>query len=96
MRVRLTPGASRDRIDGLLLEADGGAALKVAVTAVAEDGKANAALIGMLAREWKRPKSSISLASGASNRSKVLHIAGEPEQLLHVLDDWLANTAAER
>lgn len=96
VRVRLTPRAARERIDGLMLEADGGAALKVTVTAAPADGKANAALIAMLAREWRQPKSAISIASGAADRRKVVHVAGEPGDLARALDSWLARQAARR
>ena len=50
LAVRLTPKASAERIIGLADEADGGVVLKVAVTAAPEGGKANAALLKVLAR----------------------------------------------
>lgn len=96
MRVRLTPRAAGDRVDGLVLEADGGAALKIAVTAVPEDGKANAALVALLAREWKQPKSAITLVAGASDRRKSLLLAGDPVDRLERLETWLASLAARR
>ena len=51
------------------------------VTAVAEDGKANAAVVKLLAKAWKLPKTSISLVSGATGRRKLLQIAGDPDVL---------------
>lgn len=94
--MRLTPRAARDRIDGLVLEADGGAALKIAVTAVAEDGKANAALVALLAREWKQPKSAITLVAGAGARRKTLLLPGDPAARLRSLESWIRRLAARR
>ena len=90
--VRLTPKASADRIDGLAPEADGGAVLKVAVTAVPEDGKANAALIKLLAKQWRLPKSSIEIVQGATDRRKVLLITGDAEDLRRRIEQWMATS----
>ncbi len=90
VQIRLTPKAARDRIDGIALDADGAALLKVSVTTVPEDGKANAALIKLLSKEWRVPKSTISIVQGATDRRKVLHITGEPGDLLARLDQWMA------
>ncbi|GAA0573875.1 DUF167 family protein [Caenispirillum bisanense] len=81
LAVRLTPKASRNAVQGLALEADGGHVLKVAVTAVPENGKANEALIKLLAKEWKLPKTAFTLVAGATDRRKTLHIAGDPAAL---------------
>lgn len=96
VRVRLTPRAADDRIDGLALEADGSTAIKVAVTAPPADGRANAALIRFLAAAWRLPRSRISLVAGAADRRKTLHVAGEPEALRGRLEAWLAGLAARR
>ena len=50
--VRLTPKASRNAIAGIAESGQGEAVLKVMVTAVPEAGKANEALIKLLAKEW--------------------------------------------
>ena len=52
------------------------------VTAVPEAGKANEALIKLLAKEWGVAKSSISLVAGATDRNKILHIAGDAGDLM--------------
>lgn len=88
--VRLTPKASRDRIDAVACEADGGTVLKAMVTAVPEDGKANAALIKMLAKEWKLAKSDFEIVSGATDRRKTLLISGDGAELALRLDQWMA------
>jgi hypothetical protein len=80
--LRVTPKAGRNRIEGIVAEADGGQALKVAVTAAPEDGKANAAVIALLAKAWRVPRSSLSVIQGAGARRKVLHVAGDAGALL--------------
>ena len=62
--VRITPKASKNAITGWVTDADNTPVLKVAVTAVPEKGKANAALIALLSKEWKIPKSQIVLEKG--------------------------------
>jgi uncharacterized protein len=84
--IRLTPKAGANRIDGVAVDADGRAMLKVSVTAVPEDGKANAALIKLLAKEWRVPRTSIEVILGATDRRKVLFISGDAEELRHRLD----------
>jgi hypothetical protein len=76
-------------VEGLRPEADGGVALKVTVRAAAEDGKANAAIVKLLASEWGLAQSSLSLRSGATDRRKSFHLAGEPAALLARLEGWL-------
>ncbi|HWA42922.1 MAG TPA: DUF167 family protein [Hypericibacter adhaerens] len=95
LKVRLTPRARRSAIDGLAPEADGSVALKVAVTAVPEKGQANEALIELLAREWRIARSRITLESGASDRRKLLHLAGDPMALESLLTEWLAKHGAK-
>lgn len=73
--VRLTPKASRARIEGIARDADGRSWLKVSVTAVPENGKANAALIALLAKAWRLPKGSLAVTAGATARRKTLRIA---------------------
>jgi uncharacterized protein len=62
--------------------------LKASVTAAAEDGKANAAVIDLMAREWRLPKSSFALLRGETVRDKVLSIAGEPAMLSRIIAEW--------
>lgn len=93
--MRLTPKAARDRVAGLADEADGGVVLKVAVTAVPENGKANAALIKLLAKEWKLAKTTIAVVAGATDRRKTLLVAGDPDRLMTLLQDWMARSPHE-
>ncbi len=93
LAVRLAPRASAERILGLATEADGRVALKVAVTAPPEAGKANDALIGLIADALRLPRRDVTLALGAADRRKLVHIAGDPvalaRRLEEVLRPWL-------
>ena len=79
LSVRLTPSGGRDAIDGVEQDADGRAYLKARVSAVPEDGKANKALIVLLAKKLRLPKSSITFISGETARKKILRIDTDPE-----------------
>lgn len=75
LAVRLTPKASRNAIDGIVTTVDGTSELKVSVTAVPENGKANAALIKLLSKEWKIAKGCFEIVAGQTERHKTLTIA---------------------
>ena len=87
LAVKLTPKASRNRIEGLAADSDGQGLLKVSVTAVPEDGKANKALIDLLAKSWKIAKRSIQIISGATDRRKILFFEGDADALHRQLTD---------
>ena len=72
--LHVIPKASRNEIVGWVNRADGGKALKVKVTAPPEDGKANEAVIALLAKFWDCPRRDISLESGATSRHKTIKI----------------------
>lgn len=79
--VRVTPRAAADRIDGIETRDDGGTVLRVRVTAVPDQGRANTAVIALLAGALDVPRSDITLAAGATARIKTLAIAGDPDAL---------------
>ncbi len=79
--VRLTPRGGRDAIDGWSRAADGSVHLKVRVSAVPEDGKANAALIALVAKTLHVAKSSVAIASGHTARLKRLEVSGDMQNL---------------
>lgn len=74
--VRLTPGASADRIDGWDVDPDGRPVLKVRVRARPVEGEANTALIKLLAKSLRLPKSSVTLDRGGQSRTKMISVAG--------------------
>jgi uncharacterized protein (TIGR00251 family) len=69
--VRVMPGARRSELG----EASGDR-LRVRVAAPAVEGRANAALIGFIAKSFGVRRSAVILRSGEHSRDKVLHIAG--------------------
>jgi uncharacterized protein len=87
VELRAQPRARRSA-----LECNAGA-LKAQVTAPAEDGKANAAVIDLLAATWRLPKSAFAVTRGATSRDKVLSIAGEPALLAARITDWERGSA---
>jgi uncharacterized protein (TIGR00251 family) len=71
LAVRAQPGARKNAVFG-----EQAGALKVAVTAPPEDGRANDALVELL-REWLGVKrSQLTLLSGQTNRNKVFLVRG--------------------
>ncbi|MCO5145156.1 MAG: DUF167 family protein [Aquamicrobium sp.] len=79
--VRLTPKSARDGLEGVETAADGRRHVKARVRAVPEDGKANKALIKLLAKELGVPASRIAIVAGETARLKTVCIEGEAEQL---------------
>ena len=89
LTLRLQPGARRDAVEGLQTLADGRRAIKARVTAPPGAGKANAAAVKLLAKAWRLPKSAVTIVGGATDRTKILEIAGDPAALAPRLQDWL-------
>jgi len=83
------PKAGANAIGAVELDGLGQVRLKVRVTAAPESGKANAALIRLLAKAWGLAPSTISVARGAKARNKELRIAGDGQTLRARLEGWL-------
>ncbi len=84
--VRLTPKGGRDAIVGWAVGSDGRARLKVRVAAPPEAGKANTALIALIARTLGVTKSAVAIASGETSRLKQLNVDGPADYLRSVLE----------
>lgn len=69
--VRIHPRAKKNAVAGEI-----GGALKLSLTAPPVEGRANDACIGFLADLLDVPRSSITIAAGATSRNKVIRIAG--------------------
>lgn len=86
LQVRVTPNASADRIEGVETRDDGNVVLRVRVRAVPDKGKANAAVVALLAKALGIPKSDIALTSGETSRFKTLRQSGDPAALAAAID----------
>ena len=93
--VRVTPKSAAARLAGLHTAADGMVSLTVKVTAAPDKGKANAAVIGVLAKAFGLPKSALSIAAGETSRRKTVHISGNPEGLAPRIEAVLTTLTAE-
>ena len=91
LALRLTPRASRTGVDGITQDAEGRPLLKLRLAAPPVDGAANAALIALLAKTLSLRKADITIRSGETSRTKVLHLTGDPAALMQRLDAWLAS-----
>ena len=90
----MTPRARIDRLDRIVRAADGAPMLKASVTAPPAEGRANDALLALLAKSWGVPRRDLALVSGAKSRNKTVHVAGEPAELLKRLAVLLAGPPA--
>jgi uncharacterized protein (TIGR00251 family) len=71
LRLRVAPGASRSAIVGRH-----GESWKVRIAAAPERGRANDALVGLLAETLRLARSNVRLVSGAAARDKIVQVDG--------------------
>ena len=71
LSVHVQPGARTTEVVGRH-----GDALKVRIAAPPVDGKANRAVLALIAETFDTPVSNVELAAGASNRRKRIKISG--------------------
>jgi uncharacterized protein (TIGR00251 family) len=71
LRLRVSPGASTTELVGRH-----GTAWKVRVSAAPERGRANDAVVKLLARRLRVPRASLAVVSGHSGRDKVVELHG--------------------
>ncbi len=96
VKIRLTPKAARNALDGLVSGAGGQVFLAARVTAAPEQGRANAALIKLLSKAWHLPRTRLSVARGASSRLKTIAIADADADLVQSLNAWLSGLGDEQ
>ena len=75
LKTKVVPGSSRDEIVGWL-----GDALKIKVMAPPEKGKANEAVIGLLAAALGIAADDIRVVSGHSSPAKVMAVSGMDDE----------------
>jgi hypothetical protein len=72
VKVYLQPKSSKNEVVGPYRDG-----IKVKVTAPPTEGKANEALVKLLAKEFKIPPSSIEILKGHHCREKVIRVGGK-------------------
>lgn len=77
LRLRVSPGAKSSGVVGRY-----GRAWKVRVAAPPEGGRANAAVVRLLAETLAVPEEAVKLVSGQSARDKIVDLAGIDETLV--------------
>ncbi|UXN71443.1 DUF167 family protein [Devosia neptuniae] len=85
--IRVTPNAGRDAIEGVEQRDDGSAVLRVRVKALPDKGKANAAVVALLAKALGVPKSAVTVVSGETARLKTLAVVGDSAALIRALEN---------
>ncbi len=68
--LKVIPNANADGLEGVVLDADGRQRLQLRIKAPPVDGKANAAVLKLLAKRLGCPRSALSIVAGASARLK--------------------------
>jgi uncharacterized protein (TIGR00251 family) len=77
VRLRVSPGAKSAQVVGRH-----GEAWKVRVAAPPEGGRANDAVVGLLAETLSLPRDAVTLVSGHGARDKIVQLAGlDPTQI---------------
>lgn len=71
LKVKVVPGSSRDEVVGWL-----GDAIKIKVAVQPEKGKANKAVVALLAEQLGVSVNQIDIAAGQTSANKVLEITG--------------------
>jgi uncharacterized protein YggU (UPF0235/DUF167 family) len=76
LRLRVAPGSARPAVVGRH-----GDSWKVRVAAAPERGRANDAVLALLAEALALPRASVSLVSGGSSRDKIVEVSGiDPDE----------------
>lgn len=71
LKVKVVPGSSQSEVSGWL-----GDMLKVRVAAQPDKGKANTAVVALLAKSLGLPKKNVSITSGKTSQQKVIEVRG--------------------
>jgi len=78
--VHVQPGSRRPGVVGVH-----GGALKVAVSAPAQEGRANKALCEVLGKALRVRRSAVTIVTGERRRRKVVRVTGVTEEHVHAL-----------
>lgn len=89
LRLRVTPGASTDRIGGRWNGPGDEIRLALRVTAPPDKGRANKVVVKLLAKTLGLPKSAVSITAGETDRLKTVALEGDPQALAVKLEALL-------
>ena len=92
LAIRVTPKAASNAIAGLQTVGDNRTALQIRVTAPPDKGKANSAVITLLAKQFGFAKSALTIVTGETSRDKQINIAGKPGTILREIAGYLDRT----
>lgn len=81
LALKVTPRAGRLAVEGIVVDAAGAAWLAVKVTAPPDQGRANTAVLALLAKRLGVPGSACQLVAGATSRWKRVRVSGDVEPL---------------
>ncbi|WP_300376380.1 DUF167 family protein [Henriciella sp.] len=92
LTARVMPNASSDAIQGRMVDDAGREFLKLRVSAVPENGKANCAVEKLLAKVLKLPKSAVRVVTGETSRIKGVDIDTEPgSAAARQIEEWMGH-----
>ena len=86
LQIRVTPNASTDSCAGIWRGADNEERLALRVTAPPDKGRANKAVVKLVASLFDLPKSAVRVSAGEKDRLKTLTITGDGGMLEKRLD----------
>ena len=78
--LKVTPGARREAIGAIADDGQGDRRLMVHVTAKAEGGEANRAVVRLLAKSWRVAPTAFELTAGQRSRLKRVRLTVPPEK----------------
>lgn len=88
--IKVIPKAKQNYIGEVFVNSKNQKILKIYTTAAPVEDKANKAVVDLLAKSWKLKKSQINIIFGAKTNNKVVHISGDPKDLLGYFKQYLA------
>jgi uncharacterized protein YggU (UPF0235/DUF167 family) len=84
--VRLTPKGGHNAIEGWRMDAGGKRVLKARVAAAPEEGRANRALVALIADALHIGTSKVRIVGGSASRMKTVEVEGESSLMAARLD----------
>lgn len=82
IHLKVIPNSSKNEICDIIHDSTGQHLLKLKITAIADNGKANKALIKFLSKEWNISSSNIEILSGHTARVKKILVTNHTDQFL--------------